>query len=272
MFPGYISSTIIVMFRAKVGKDCSLLWNILTSNIQQLTHKYFETFITSFPSSSFLCFFDRTPGGFGLTLFFIYPTALPELWIQRLSSSLWPTSCSCYHTLVVAYSCFWVEKVKDRPLLLCTCRKNKCHLPRYIIYVSAVTAPNWLIEINYTWYNSFGKKKKKVISYHANTLCKYHWFSMNSFWPSGLRLLLCDVHNSLNTGPLLLLRVGGQACSVKSKRISSPINNQLQDCSPNDRPEKIQGKMNKKWRNMRVYSIVWAAAVDYQHHQETSVH
>lgn len=142
MFPGYISSTIIVMFRAKVGKDCSLLWNILTSNIQQLTHKYFETFITSFPSSSFLCFFDRTPGGFGLTLFFIYPTALPELWIQRLSSSLWPTSCSCYHTLVVAYSCFWVEKVKDRPLLLCTCRKNKCHLPRYIIYVSAVTAPN----------------------------------------------------------------------------------------------------------------------------------
>lgn len=37
------------MFRAKVGKDCSLVWNILTSNTQQLTDKYFETFMTRFP-------------------------------------------------------------------------------------------------------------------------------------------------------------------------------------------------------------------------------
>jgi len=37
------------MFRAKVGKGCSLLWNIPTSNIQQLMDKYFETFIISFP-------------------------------------------------------------------------------------------------------------------------------------------------------------------------------------------------------------------------------
>lgn len=178
-----------------------------------------------------------------------YPAALPELWVERLSSSLWPASCSRFPTLAVAYSPLLGGKGKRQAFTsLYMQKKHKCHLPRYIIYVRAVTASDWLTEINYTWYNSSGGEggeEKKVISYHANTLCKYHWFSMNSFWPAGLRLLLCDVHNSLNTGPLLLLGVGGQACSVKSKRISSPINNQLQDCSPNDRPEKSKGRWIK---------------------------
>lgn len=33
-----------------------------------------------------------------------YPTALPELWMERLSSSLWPASCSHCRTLDVTYS------------------------------------------------------------------------------------------------------------------------------------------------------------------------
>lgn len=92
-----------------------------------------------------------------------------------------------------------------------------------------VTVSDQLININYTLYLG-----KNVIRYCANMLGKYHWFPVNFFWPPGLRLSVCDVHNSLNTDPLLLLSIWGQTCGVKSKIISSPINNQLQDCCPND--------------------------------------
>lgn len=230
MFPGYISSTIIGMCKAKVGKDCSLLWNIQTSRIQRLTDKCFETFITSFPGSSFLCFFVGTPDGFSLTLFFIMQ------W--HCLNSGWKGCCLAFgqHFAVTTiqwllHSLFWVGRVHDRPLLLSMCRKEQIPSTMTIICMSLrLTYWNKLYLVSFLM-----GRGQTVISYHATTLCKYHWFSMNSFWPTGLRLLLCDVHNSLNTGPLLLLRIGGQACSVKSKRISSPINNQLQDCSPNDR-------------------------------------
>lgn len=91
------------MFRAKVGKDCSLLWNILTSNIQQLTDKYFETFITSLPPN--FSFVSLTgPHVVWSDTVLHYPTALPELWMERLSSSLWPEPCSHCRTLDVTYS------------------------------------------------------------------------------------------------------------------------------------------------------------------------
>lgn len=77
-----------------------------------------------------------------------------------------------------------------------------------------------LIDINYTVSLAI------VDNFYTDILRKYHWVSANSLWPSGQRPSLCDVHNSLNTDPLLLLGVGGQANSVKSKIISSPINNQ----------------------------------------------
>lgn len=88
------------------------------------------------------------------------------------------------------------------------------------------------------WYKWHDITEKNIANFHINILYKYHWFSMNSFWPPGLRPSLCDVHNSLNTDPLLLLSAGGQANSVKSKIISTPINNQLQNCCLSDRPEK----------------------------------
>lgn len=104
------------------------------------------------------------------------------------------------------------------------------------------TFSDWLIDINYTI------SLEIVDNFYTDILCKYHWVSVNSFWPSGPRPSLCDVHNSLNTDPLLLLSVGGHANSVKSKIISSPINNQLQDCCLSDRAEKPRGGCNRKWK------------------------
>lgn len=130
MFPEYISVTIIVTFRARVGKDCSLLWNILTSNRQRLSDKYCETFITSFPSSSCLCFFDRSPCGFSLTLLVITQRhCLNSRWKGCRLAFGQPLTVAAVvwllHTLL-----FWVGRVSDGPLLLCARReKNKCHLP-----------------------------------------------------------------------------------------------------------------------------------------------
>lgn len=124
MFPGYISSTIIVMFKAKVGKDCSLLWNIQTSYTQQLTDKCFETFVATFPSSYFLCFSVRSPEGFSLTLFFT------AQW-QCLNSG-WKGCCLAFgqHFAVTTIgwllnTLIWVGRVHDRPLLLSTRRKEQ---------------------------------------------------------------------------------------------------------------------------------------------------
>lgn len=127
----------------------------------------------------------------------------------------------------------WLEKGKKKKnwkyySVFCTHIQMKF----IIITKNIVTYLDWPIDINYTL------SLKNITHFHTNILCKYHWFSMNSFWPPGLRLSLYDVHNSLNTDILLLLSVGGQANSVKSKIISSPINNQLQDCCLTDRPEK----------------------------------
>lgn len=118
----------------------------------------------------------------------------------------------------------WIEKEKTRR----TTFSFYTHIQMLFIMITKITVTflDWPIDINYTI------SLKNITNFHPNILCKYHWFSMNSFWPPGLKLSPCDVHNSLNTDTLLLLSVGGQANSVKSKIISSPINNQLQDCPP----------------------------------------
>lgn len=121
-----------------------------------------------------------------------------------------------------------------------------------------------LIDINYT------VSLEIVDNFYTNLLRKYHWVSVNSLWPSGRRPSLCDVHNSLNTDPLLLLGVGGQANSVKSKIISSPINNQLQDCYLSDRAEKPKKVAVWSGREVRASSrferLLWTISITRRPH------
>lgn len=125
-----------------------------------------------------------------------------------------------------------IKKGKTERTILSSCTHTEM-LFTMIIKIT-VTFLDWPIDINYTI------ALKNISNFHANILCKYQWFSMNSFWPSGRRLSLCDVRNSLNTDPLVLFRVGGQANTAKSKIISRPINNQLHNCRLSDRPEKLR--------------------------------
>lgn len=126
----------------------------------------------------------------------------------------------------------WIRKGKTKRTILSSCT----HIEMLFIMIIKITVTflDWPIDINYTIV------LKNISNFHANILCKYQWFSMNSFWPSGRRLSLCDVRNSLNTDPLLLFSVGGQADTVKSKIISRPINNQLHNCCLSDGPEKLR--------------------------------
>lgn len=162
----------------------------------------------------------------------------PSARSKCVTTSLWPVNNLYNHNedsnaLITQKNChdhflrLQLNRLKRTTLSFCT----HVHILFIMITKVTVTFLDWPIDINYTI------SLKNITNFHTNMLSKYHWFSMNS-WPPGLRLSPYDVHNSLNTDPLLLLSVGGQANSVKSKIISSPINNQLQNCRLSDRPEK----------------------------------